>query len=66
MNYVICLKQVPDTKEILQDEKTGSLLRESAGSIPNPNDHIALEACLQARERTGGEIKAITMGPKQA
>lgn len=66
MNYVICLKQVPDTKEIQQDKETGSLIRESAGSMPNPNDSIAMEACLQARERTGGEIKAISMGPKQA
>ncbi len=66
MNYVICLKQVPDTTEIQQDEKTGSLIRESAGSIPNPNDNIAMSACLQAREKTGGLIKALTMGPKQA
>ena len=66
MNYVICLKQVPDTKEIKQDEKTGSLLRDSAGSMPNPDDHSALEACLLAREKTNGKIKAITMGPKQS
>lgn len=66
MNYVICLKQVPDTKEIQQDKETGSLIRESAGSIPNPNDAIAMEACLQAKEITGGVIKAISMGPKQA
>lgn len=66
MDYVICLKQVPDTKEIQQDEETGSLIRESAGSIPNPNDNIAMEACLQTREKTGGRIKAISMGPKQA
>ena len=66
MNYVICLKQVPDTKEILQDKETGSLIRESAGSMPNPNDYNAIEACLQVRERRGGNIKAISMGPKQA
>lgn len=66
MNYVICLKQVPDTKEIQQDEETGSLIRDSAGSMPNPDDHSAMEACLQAREKTAGIIKAITMGPKQA
>ena len=66
MKYVICLKQVPDTKEIQQDEETGSLIRDSAGSIPNLDDHRALEACLQAREKTKGNIKAITMGPKQA
>lgn len=66
MNYVICLKQVPDTKDIQQDKETGSLIRDSAGSKPNPNDHSAMEACLQTRERTGGTIRAITMGPKQA
>lgn len=66
MKYIVCLKQVPDTKEIEQDEKTGSLIRNSAGSMPNPNDRNALEACLQVREKTGGSITAITMGPKQA
>lgn len=66
MKYVICLKQVPDTKEILQDEETGSLIRDSAGSIPNPDDYRAIEACLQTREKAKGDIKAITMGPKQA
>lgn len=66
MDYVVCLKQVPDTKEIQQDPETGSLIRESAGSIPNPNCSMALEACLQTRERTCGKIKAISMGPKQA
>lgn len=66
MNYVICLKQVPDTKEIQQDEETGSLIRDSAGSMPNPNDYNAMEACLQVREKVTGKIKAITMGPKQA
>lgn len=66
MKYIVCLKQVPDTRNIQQDEKTGSLIRESAGSIPNPNDHNALEACLQVRERFDGVINAITMGPRQA
>lgn len=66
MEYVICVKQVPDTKEIQQDKETGSLIRDSAGSKPNPDDYRAIEACLQLREKTSGNIKAITMGPKQA
>jgi electron transfer flavoprotein beta subunit len=66
MDYIICVKQVPDTKEIQQDEETGSLVRDSAGSKPNPDDYRAIEACLQMREKSPGNIKAITMGPKQA
>lgn len=66
MKYVICLKQVPDTKEIVSDPITGSLLRDTAGSIPNPYDDDALSAVLDLREKTGGTITAITMGPKQS
>lgn len=66
MKYIICLKQVPDTKEIICDPITGSLLRDTVGSIPNPNDEDALCAVLDIREKIGGTISAITMGPKQS
>lgn len=66
MDIVVCIKQVPETNDIGWDPNTGTLIRESAGGILNPNDKNALEAALQLRERHGGLITAISMGPSQA
>jgi electron transfer flavoprotein beta subunit len=66
MDIVVCIKQVPETNDIGWDPKTGTLIRESTGGILNPNDKNAIEAALQLREKHGGLITAISMGPPQA
>ncbi len=66
MNYVVCIKQVPDSNKIDIDPVTGSLIRESTGAKTNPYDLSAIEACLQVREVLGGSIQALSMGPRQA
>ena len=66
MEIVVCIKQVPETNDIGWDPKTGTLIREGAGGILNPNDRHALEAALQLREEHGGLITALSMGPPQA
>ncbi len=66
MEFVVCIKQVPDSNKIDIDPETGSLIRESTGAKINPYDLSALEACLQVRDKIGGNINALSMGPKQA
>ena len=66
LEYLLCLKQVPDTTDISYDRESGSLIRENAGSIPNPHDEDALSACLDLRAQKGGSITALSMGPRQA
>lgn len=66
MNIVVCVKQVPDTTEVRLDPKTGVLIREGVPSIINPDDKSGLEAALQLREKTGGLVTVLTMGPPQA
>lgn len=66
MEFVVCIKQVPDSNKIEMDPETGSLIRESTGAKINPYDLSAIEACLQVREQVGGIIHAISMGPRQA
>lgn len=66
MNIVVCIKQVPDTAEVRINPETGTLIREGVPSIINPFDMHALEAALQLREKAGGKVTAITMGPPQA
>jgi electron transfer flavoprotein beta subunit len=66
MHIVVCIKQVPDTTEVRIDPERGTLIREGVQSILNPLDAYALEGALQLRERCGGRVTAMTMGPPQA
>jgi electron transfer flavoprotein beta subunit len=66
MNIAVCIKQVPDTMDVRIDPKTNTLVREGVPSILNPFDEFALEEGLRIRERYGGTVTAITMGPQQA
>ncbi len=66
MNIIVLIKQVPNTTEVKIDPKTGNLIREGVEAIINPEDTHALEAGLSLRERYGGLVTAITMGPPQA
>ena len=66
MDIIVLVKQVPNTAEVKIDEKTGTLLREGVESIINPDDMHALEAGIQLRERHGGTVTAVSMGPPQA
>ncbi len=66
MNIVVCVKQVPGTTEIKIDPETNTLVREGVESIINPFDAYALEEGVRLRERYGGKVTAISMGPPQA
>ncbi len=66
MNIIVLVKQVPDTAEVKLDPKTGNLIREGIESIINPDDRHALEAAITLKEKHGGKITAISMGPPQA
>jgi electron transfer flavoprotein alpha/beta subunit len=66
VKIVVCIKQVPDTAEVRINPETGTLIREGVPSIINPFDMNAIEAGLQIREKTGGKVTVITMGPPQA
>ncbi|HEX58687.1 MAG TPA: electron transfer flavoprotein subunit beta/FixA family protein [Methanomicrobia archaeon] len=69
MQFVVCVKQVPDPKhfhEISLDEETKRIRREGIPAVVNPLDENAVEEALRLRERYGGTIVAISMGPPQA
>jgi electron transfer flavoprotein beta subunit len=66
MNIVVCLKQVPDTNEVKIDPKTGTLIREGVPSIINPDDKNAVEESIAMKEKVGGKVTIISMGPPQA
>ena len=66
MKIIVCVKQVPDAKDVRLDPKTNTLAREGVESIMNPFDRHALEAAVALKEQYGGTVTAITMGPPQA
>lgn len=66
LNILVCVKQVPDVNLVKIDPVTGSLIRKGVPAILNPLDANALEAAVQMKERCGGSVTCITMGPDQA
>lgn len=66
MEIIVCVKQVPDTTEVKIDPVTNTLIRQGIPSIVNPFDKNAVEAALQLKEKHGGTVTVISMGPPQA
>ncbi len=66
MNIIVCIKQVPETTEVRINPETNTLIREGVKSIINPFDMYAIEEGVQLKERFGGKVTVLTMGPPQA
>jgi len=66
MNIIVCIKQVPDTANVKIDPQTNTLIREGVESIINPFDMYAIEEAVRTKEKLGGSVLAVTMGPPQA
>ena len=66
MHAIVCIKQVPDTTEVKIDPERGTLIREGVPSIVNPFDTYAIEEALLLKEKFGGKVTVISMGPPQA
>ncbi|MCF2135876.1 MAG: electron transfer flavoprotein subunit beta/FixA family protein [Candidatus Thorarchaeota archaeon] len=66
MKIIVPVKQVPEVAEVKVDPETGTLIRDGVPSILNPFDEYAVEAAIQLKEKFGGEVTIITMGPPQA
>jgi electron transfer flavoprotein beta subunit len=66
MNIVVCIKQVPDAPNIRMDRERMTIIRDGVESIINPLDRLALEAALDLKEKEGGSVCVLTMGPSQS
>ncbi len=66
MNIIVCIKQVPDTTDIRIDPETNTLIRSGVASIINPFDMYAIEEGIRLKEKFGGKVTILTMGPPQA
>ena len=66
MKIIVCMKQVPAGTKVDIDPDTGAMKRMSGDTRTNPYDLFALETALQIREKTGGTVTVVTLGPPQA
>lgn len=66
MNIIVMVKQVPNAAEVKINPETNTLVRDGVPSIINPYDMYAIEEALRLKEKHGGKVTAITMGPPQA
>ena len=70
MSYhsIVMVKQVPDTANISGQvmKPDGTVNRSKLPTIFNPEDKVALELALQLRDRYGGTVRVMTMGPLKA
>ncbi len=65
---IVTVKQVPDTHDVASDamKPDGTVNRAALPTIFNPEDLNALEEALKIKDRVGGKITVITMGPPKA
>ena len=66
MHSVVCIKQVPDSAQIRVHPVTNTIMRQGVPTIINPYDLFALEEALRLRDRFGGRVTVMTMGPPMA
>ena len=66
MNVAVCIKQVPAKDAPLAIAEGGAWIREAdIGFEMNEPDSFALEEGLRLKEKHGGEVVAISMGPER-
>lgn len=63
LKLIVLIKPVPDIAKVKFDVEKGRVDRSSAEIEINPFDLNALEAAVQIKEKLGGRVTAISMGP---
>lgn len=66
MEIIACIKQVPEITNVRLDPVTHTLIRDGVQSIVNPFDEFAVEEAVRIKEKVGGNVTIVTMGPPQA
>ncbi|MBX5437877.1 MAG: electron transfer flavoprotein subunit beta/FixA family protein [Alicyclobacillaceae bacterium] len=66
LHIAVCIKQVPDSREMRIDPKTNTLIRQGVPAIVNYFDLHGLEEALRIKDRFGARVTVLTMGPPSA
>jgi len=62
MNIIVCVKQVPDTESFIK-VKDNKVQTEELNFVINPFDEYAIEESLKLKEKFGGKVTVVSMGP---
>jgi len=62
-HILVCLKVVPKSEEVGVDRETKTLDRANARQEINPPDMNALESALALKDKYGGRVSLLSMGP---
>ena len=65
MNFIVCLKEVPDTETRIE-VRGGKVVEEGIQYVVNPYDEFALEEALKWQEELGGKVTMVSLGPERA
>ena len=66
MNIIVCLKQVPDTEaQIKIGPDAKSIVTDDIKWVMNPYDEFGVEEALRLKEKFGGEVTVVCLGPKR-
>lgn len=66
MNSIVCIKQVPDTESQIKVAPDGkSIVTDDVKWVMNPYDEYGVEEALRIKEKFGGEVTVIGLGPKR-
>jgi len=67
MDVIVCIKQVPDTETKIKINPEGTgIVTEGIKWVMNPYDEYAVEEALQIREKMGGKVTVVCLGPDRA
>jgi electron transfer flavoprotein beta subunit len=66
VNIIVCLKQVPDTETQIKISPDGkSIVTDDIKWVMNPYDEFGVEEALRLKEKFGGEVTVVGLGPKR-
>jgi electron transfer flavoprotein beta subunit len=66
VNIIVCLKQVPDTESQIKIGSDGkSIVTDDIKWVMNPYDEFGVEEALSLKEKFGGEVTVVGLGPKR-
>ena len=67
MNIIACVKQVPDTEAQIKVKADGSGIEEGQIKwVMNPYDEYGVEEALKLKEKNGGDVTVVSLGPARS
>ena len=66
MDIIVCVKQVPDTETQIKINPEGTgIVTDDIKWVMNPYDEFGVEEALRLKEKNGGSVTVVSVGPKR-